>query len=91
MKRIPLLLLAAASLLAGWRATAATRPLYGGTLLVETSAPLTSLDPAKPPARPAGRAPAEKLFFPVGGRRVRPARRLRHAFPLSGPPGLPWA
>lgn len=71
MRRIPLLLLAAASLLAGWGATAATRPHYGGTLLVETSARLASLDPVKLPADPAGRALAEKLLFLVGDRLVR--------------------
>jgi peptide/nickel transport system substrate-binding protein len=68
MRRIPLLLLAAVSLLTGWHATAATRPRYGGTLIVETGARLAALDPAKLPADLAGRALAEKLFFLVGDR-----------------------
>lgn len=76
MRRIPSLFLAAASLAltAGPFAAAATRPRYGGTLVVETGARLASLDPAKLPAGAAPRGLAENLLFLVGNRLVRLGR-----------------
>jgi peptide/nickel transport system substrate-binding protein len=78
MRRTPFLFLAAVSLLLSCgHAAAATRPLYGGTLRIETRARIASLDPARLPADPGGLSLAEKLFFLVGDRLVRIDRRGR--------------
>jgi ABC-type transport system substrate-binding protein len=70
MRRTPSLFLAAISLalLAVVVAAAATRPRYGGTLVIETGARITSLDPAHLPVDSAGRALAEKILFLIGDR-----------------------
>lgn len=52
-------------------ALGATRPHYGGNLLIETQAPLDSFVPARPPARPEQSGLAEKLEWLVGDRLVR--------------------
>lgn len=72
MKRIPSLFLAASSLFSlAAVAYAATRPHYGETLVMETSARIASLDPAKLPVDPASRALAERILFLIGDRLVR--------------------
>ncbi|MDE3136134.1 MAG: hypothetical protein KGL59_06150 [Acidobacteriota bacterium] len=85
MRRTPFLFLAVISLVACASAGAATRPHYGGTLRIETSARIASLNPAQPPSDAGGIALAEKLDFLVGDRltsidprgRVRPSLATR--------------
>jgi peptide/nickel transport system substrate-binding protein len=51
-------------------ARAATRPVYGGTLLIEVQARLASFDPARQPSDPAQAALAAKLEWLIGDRLV---------------------
>lgn len=89
MRRIPSLFLAAASLLGLTAlAVAATRPHYGGTLVVETSARIASLDPAHLPIDPARRILADKILFLIGDRLIRvDGRGARHFSLATGTTG----